>query len=85
MVRTLPRENKSRSAATRILVAERRFRGITDMAGAAAGRTRTRMTQSGRNKQNIDLTRVYEARQSRRHIWQSEIIAPHVVRCCARS
>ena len=36
--------NKSRSAATdRILVAERRFRGITDMAGAAAGRTRTRM------------------------------------------
>jgi hypothetical protein len=28
-------------------VAERRFRGITDMAGAAAGRTRTRMTQSG--------------------------------------
>ena len=30
-----------------ILVAERRFRGITDMAGAAAGRTQTRMTQSG--------------------------------------
>jgi hypothetical protein len=34
-------------ATDRILVAERRFRGITDMAGAAAGRTRTRMTQSG--------------------------------------
>jgi hypothetical protein len=34
-------------ATDRILVADRRFRGITDMAGAAAGRTRTRMTQSG--------------------------------------
>ena len=34
-------------ATDRILVAERRFRGITDMAGAAAGRTRTRMTQFG--------------------------------------
>ena len=34
-------------ATDRILVAERRFRGTTDMAGAAAGRTRTRMTQSG--------------------------------------
>jgi hypothetical protein len=32
-------------ATDRILVADRRFRGITDMAGAAAGRTRTRMTQ----------------------------------------
>ena len=32
-----------------ILVADRRFRGITDMAGAAACRTRTRMT--------ADLTR----------------------------
>jgi hypothetical protein len=31
-------------ATDRILVAVRRFRGITDMAGAAAGRTRTRMT-----------------------------------------
>ena len=31
-------------AIDRILVADRRFRGITDMAGAAAGRTRTRMT-----------------------------------------
>jgi hypothetical protein len=31
-------------ATDRILVAERRFRGITDMAGAAAGRTR--MTRS---------------------------------------
>jgi hypothetical protein len=31
-------------ATDRILVADRRFRGITDMAGAAAGRTRTRMT-----------------------------------------
>ena len=30
-------------ATDRILVAERRFRGITDMAGAAAGRTRSRM------------------------------------------
>ena len=34
-------------ATDRIWVADRRFRGITDMAGAAAGRTRTRMTQSG--------------------------------------
>ena len=34
-------------ATDRILVAERRFRGITNMAGTAAGRTRTRMTQSG--------------------------------------
>jgi hypothetical protein len=33
-------------ATDRILVADRRFRGITDMAGAAAGRTRTRMTRS---------------------------------------
>jgi hypothetical protein len=32
-------------ATDRILVADRRFRGITDMAGSAAGRTRTRMTQ----------------------------------------
>ena len=32
-------------ATARILVADRRFRGITDMAGGAAGRTR--MTQSG--------------------------------------
>ena len=31
-------------ATDRILVADRRFRGITDMAGAAAGWTRTRMT-----------------------------------------
>jgi hypothetical protein len=34
-------------ATDRILVADRRFRGITDMARAAAGRTQTRMTQSG--------------------------------------
>ena len=32
-------------ATDRILMVERRFRGITDFAGAAAGRTRTRMTQ----------------------------------------
>ena len=32
-------------ATDRILVADRRFRGITDMAGAAAGWTRTRMAQ----------------------------------------
>jgi hypothetical protein len=37
-------------ATDRILVADRRFRGITDMTGAAAGRTRTRMTQSGRSR-----------------------------------
>jgi hypothetical protein len=35
----------------RILVADRRFRGITDMAGAAAGRTQTRMTRSGHQGQ----------------------------------
>jgi len=39
-------------ATDRILVAERRFRGITDMAGAAAGRTRKRMTLSGHSGLN---------------------------------
>jgi hypothetical protein len=40
-------------ATDRILVADGRFRGITDMAGAAAGRTRTRMTQSGHERLRI--------------------------------
>src|SRR5947208_11939788 len=39
----------------RILVAERRFRGITDMAGAAVGLTRTRMTQSGHRSRSAIL------------------------------
>jgi hypothetical protein len=45
-------------ATDRILVADRRFRGITDMAGAAAGRTRTRMTQSGHERLRIVAPKV---------------------------
>jgi hypothetical protein len=37
-------------ATDRILVADRRFRGITDMAGAAAGRPQTRMTHFGHSR-----------------------------------
>jgi hypothetical protein len=37
-------------ATDRILVADLRFRGITDMAGAAAGWTRSRMTHSGHER-----------------------------------
>jgi hypothetical protein len=43
-------------ATDRILLADRRFRGITDMAGAAAGRTRTRMTQSGHRRADFAVT-----------------------------
>ena len=44
-------------ATDRILVADCRFRGITDMAGAAAGRIQTRMTQSGRSPPSVDALR----------------------------
>jgi hypothetical protein len=49
-------------ATDRILVADRRFRGITDIAGAAAGRTRTRMTHSdGLPPSNTALRKVHLA------------------------
>ena len=47
-------------ATDRILVADRRFRGITDMAGAAAGWTRTRLAQICRCWLDVDLFRYCE-------------------------
>jgi hypothetical protein len=63
-------------ATDRILVADHRFRGITDMAGAAASRTRTRVTQSGHAGLNSPVVQCDHS---------CEVLVPYVTRAGDRN